>query len=297
MSGGQYREPLPVAPFTAWAEGRIAAIRSEIGADYGRGGSNTGADMNYVERFMVEIGWDFHNGPRKLYRWMNPDQGDGHSGVVERAEIEDALHRAGVLFSDLYPDLDADPQALRDGYCAACRRDVNTTDGYCPWCDDVVLDARPKYSHARLGQGRRMTDAQVRAAHVLYVQRGLYLRDVAGMLWRQYGYANLQSCEAGLRRAFRLLGLPRMPPGEASRRAHTTHGLTVQGRKAPEYTALVRERELAKHGVCGETRYDGTPCEYVCEPGTSTCGYHNPDKLAARRANLATARAALGMAA
>jgi hypothetical protein len=154
-----------------------------------------------------------------------------------------------------------------------------------------VLDTRPKHSHPRIGQGRLMTDEQVRAAHVIYERRSLYLRDVAELLWRQYGYANRESCEVGLRNAFAVLGLPRMTKGEASRRAHTTHGLTVGGRVTPAYTRLIYERAQAEHGICGQPRYDGTPCEYTCEPGTSTCGYHNPDKLAVRRANLATARA------
>lgn len=181
MSGGQHREPLPVAPFITWAEGRITRIRSDLGIDAPRGGSDNGADMNYVERFMAEIGWDSHNGPRKLHRWMHPEQGEGHSGIVERAEIEDALHCAGVLFSDIYPDA---PARL------------------------VVM---------RLGQGARMTEAQIIAAHTVYMRGRLTIDAVAALIWERYGYANQEAGRCAIRRGWYHLDLPRRQCVESTR--------------------------------------------------------------------------------
>jgi hypothetical protein len=188
---GQHREPLPVGPFVDWCRHRIEGIRAEIGADYVKGGSGNAADMNYLERLMREIGWDPHNGPRRLYRWMNPDRGDRHSGIVERAEIEDALHCAGVPFDEVYPDA-----------------------------------APPRLYQPRFGQSRRLTDAQVLAAHTIYVRERLVMTEVAELIWRQHGYASCGSCARSLVVAFQGLGLP-------TRRCEATTRAGVRCRKPP----------------------------------------------------------------
>jgi hypothetical protein len=86
--------------------------------------------------------------------------------------IEDALHRAGYLFEDVYPD-------------------------------EPVLSLGREYKSQRL-----MTDEQVAAAHVVYVRAKLTMLEVATLVYEKYGYGSPHACRKALSVAFKAFGLP-----------------------------------------------------------------------------------------
>lgn len=283
-------EPIPLKPFLDWCDKREAQLRAELDAYPAINGGGTGANppgINPHVRLMVELGWDDAAGHRRLSRWRL----DSVTGMGSRELIERALDHAGVPIEDLYPDLAVEVGELRSGYCQPCKLDVLTTNDLCPWCDEPVLSKRPRNSHDRKGQGRKMTDEQIRAAHVIYQQQKLSYSDLAELLWQRFGYASKASCESGLRVGFKALGLPRRTKLEGSRHKNTTHGLCVGDGRPSEYYQMVTQRRRDKYGTCSYVKRDGSRCEYINEPGTDTCGYHNPDKLEQRRQVVMKARA------
>ncbi len=171
---------------------------------------------------------------------------------VERATVEEALFHAGADFETLYPDLE------------------------------------PKGPGDRLGQGRLMTNDELRAAHVIYLRAQLSLRQLGDLLWERYGYANAASCASQIQRGFANLGLPRRTPTEGQHLTHMTHGLTVGGKVAPLYKRHVK---LGRHGQCSADRKDGERCPRAAQPGGDVCGYHQPDEIARRRAQIAAVNA------
>lgn len=117
MSGGLH-DPIPVAPFIAWLDTRITA---------------NGAEENPLTHALADIGWSDDASVRRLYRWRHEVQ------LAERRDVEDALHRAGVGFWEVYPDPDDDRTADDEDYCWACRAFVATIDEACAWCDAPIV--------------------------------------------------------------------------------------------------------------------------------------------------------------
>jgi len=141
LAATRLKEPIDVAPFLAWCANRETRIRRELGSEHGIA---DGKQTNHRERLVTELGWTIEAGTRRLHRWTHPDQGDGFSGLVERAVIEDALHHAGVQFADVYPDLDDDDQGEQtEAYCNRCHDTVTAIDGICPWCETAVAAEKP----------------------------------------------------------------------------------------------------------------------------------------------------------
>lgn len=119
-------------------------------------------------RLVAEIGWDGDTGMRLLHRWEHEI-----AGLVERARVEDALFSAGVDFRDVYPD-----------------------------------EPAPRPLVVRIGQGRRMTDEQVRKAHIVYTRGRMTTVSLGEALYATLGYATPGSCGRALVDAFHSLGLP-----------------------------------------------------------------------------------------
>ncbi len=109
-------EPVSLAPFLAWVEGRE------------RQHAHTGDPVAAVVR---DIGWDGESGVRRLHRWRH----ESITGMAERADVEDALHHAGVRWDEVY---DPDPVDLGEGYCPRCLDTVGVQDGRCVWCSATV---------------------------------------------------------------------------------------------------------------------------------------------------------------
>lgn len=194
-------------------------------------------------RLLFEIGWHGEHDSRRLYRWAH----ETPSGLVERGLVEDALDHADVDFYEVY------------------------------W---TVL---PPAETTRVGFTRRMTDAQVLAAHTVYWRGEVSLGVLGEMLWERYGYANAESCEDQLRRAFISFGLPRRLQAEASALAHFKHGLCRNGRRAALYQRVM---DLQRYGQCTAERKDGSQCPRAAKPGTEHCGYHQPEEVARRQAQI-----------
>jgi hypothetical protein len=157
------REPLEVKPFLDWAARReqVLEVQYSDRAEDGKGG---------LHRLLEEIGWSDPSGHKRMYRWRH----ELRRGIVERATVEDALHHAGYLFSDVYPDVEL-PSSSTDR----------------------------RYTPQRL-----MTDDQVVAAHTVYVKAKLTMLEVANLLWEKYGYVSPTACRKALSVAFRALALP-----------------------------------------------------------------------------------------
>lgn len=270
----RYHEPIDVGPFLDWADRRMEQLRRDLD---NLPAVETREALPILVQFVGLLGWEEESGQRRLYRWRHDNVG----GLAERADVEDALWNAGVPVDDIYPDLDAET----DGdtrWCSACRDDV-VTDLVCPWCGTETQDRRPAGSIARLGQGRFMTDEQIRAAHALY-QRGLTGPQLGQMLYKQFGYSSPAICGRQLLKAFNLLGLPRRSVAEANVLAHTTHGLYVGKKRGPLHK---RQLHILRHGQCQASLKTGERCPRAARPGTEHCGYHQPDELARRRAQVA----------
>lgn len=281
------REPIPVAPFLAWAQRREQQIRREIDHYPAISGSRDGGveargpmNIDPRGRLVMELGWDADSGTRLLFRWQH----ETPSGLVERARVEEALFCAGVDFYELYPDM-APSNEPADRFCPRCRHVVPTVDMHCAWCNGPVNERR-YYSVSRIGTGSKMTDAQIRAAHVIYAS-GVTLQRVAEMIWENYGYASVESCATGLHKAWHLRGLPQRPKEEVSRATHTRHGMTAGRRRTTEYWKMQVAALREQHGTCEHVKANGEPCGFTCRPGETTCGYHTPDSLDARRRRMA----------
>lgn len=138
------------------------------------------------ERLLMEIGWTGEWDARRLYRWAFETPG----GLVERGMVEDALDHAGVDFYRVY------------------------------WSVKP-----PTRNGGRWRVGRRMTDAQVVAAHVVYTRGKLTVRELAELIFERHGHASPEAADAALRLAWTRLGLPlrsctgRKPNGDACKKA------------------------------------------------------------------------------
>ena len=205
-----------------------------------------GVPFDALARAVSDLGWERDAGERRIYRWRQVDS-------VVRYAVEDALDHAGGLFGVVYPD--------------------------------APVSTGPN-DMGRIGVGRYMTDAQVRAAHVLYERTGQSLAQLGELLYKRLGYYSALSCTSALNRAFVHMDLPRRDALEATRATHTTHGLTVGHVQSPEYQALRLARKHERLGDCQHQRKNGKPCPYCALPGTTTCGYHRPEELARRRAQI-----------
>jgi hypothetical protein len=73
---------------------------------------------------------------RVLYRWQQSiDWNEEPCDSFPRPSVENALHRAGVLFGDVYPSFTEDVELEPDGFCSSCRDIVTPINGRCPWCE------------------------------------------------------------------------------------------------------------------------------------------------------------------
>lgn len=165
-------------------------------------------------------------------------------------------------------------------------------DGRCGWCG-LPTRARQHRGGKPKGKYRKLTDGQVRAAHTLYIERRLSLRDLGRLLWERFGYASAASCANSLSEAFIDLGLPRRDRIEATIEKSLRHGLARRGKGGAEYNQLRRERRDHRP-LCAGARTQppgkGEPCSRPAMHGAEYCVAHDPERAAWREANLAAAR-------
>jgi hypothetical protein len=131
----------------------------------------------------------------------------------------------------------------------------------------------------------KLTDAQIRAAHLIYDKGGLSLRGIAEQLWQQHGYASASSCRQSLLEGFIRLGLPRRDRVEAARAASTIHGR----RNGDGYRRWLRqERGETRPPCAGRVEREDRPCELSAMHGSEYCYSHDPQRRAEVLARIAS---------
>lgn len=185
-------------------------------------------------------------------------------------------------------------------WCPACEESVMAVpSGLCIWCGGATRDRPPARRGKPVGVYGKLTDDQVRAAHVLY-RRGESLRAIARRIYRQAGYASARSCANSLHDHFVRLDLPRRDRIEATIAASTTHGLAPRRGVAPEHRRRLKiaRGEVLDRPLCAgvRTQYPnkGAPCRARAQDGSDFCVSHDPARRHEREANLARARALAG---
>lgn len=222
------------------------------------------------------VGLDTESGIRGLQRWRT------ETLEVDAIDVYDLLHVAGVRFDEVYDE----PEH------AAAR--------------DYLASAPPPIAGRRrgkpVGKYRRMTDAQVRAAHVLYEQKGLSFRQLGRLLYQRFGYASEKACAVAINQACLTLGLPTRDRIAATVAASTTHGLASREMRASR-DPLYREHRRRMRRARGEvldrplcagvrTQYPrkGEPCSNRAQANSPFCVGHDPERRAEVAARLAAAR-------
>ena len=132
------REMVPAAPFAEWLNHRLGQLAARAENEL------NGAIIALVR----EVGWDcptVEAGQRKLYRFRHQLMSGSRNGVkgtwpterFPRFTVEEALHCAGVLFEDLYPEIVAAEATWLEPetWCDRCDDLVCPVDGVCLWCD------------------------------------------------------------------------------------------------------------------------------------------------------------------
>lgn len=152
---------LDPGPFRAWCEKRLLPKAK----DWKHGVGELAGRVTVAE-LAEQLGID----ERRLTAWR------GENRTLDRDYVEDALHRAGVAFRDVYPDL---PEVRLRG-------------------------SGPQHMP---GYRSLLSDSQVRELHALH-RRGVPVKALAERVWVRAGYASWQSAEWGIRAGFRRLDLP-----------------------------------------------------------------------------------------
>jgi hypothetical protein len=146
MSRSKLADLIPAQPFADWLNERIEHWQTVLPGDP----KNSGA----LYRVLEEIGWTpGEAGVRRLYRYRKclsetrtgRNIRKGIPGVCitvpvamyPRPVVEDALHHAGVLFSDLYPAIAASEELWLEPakWCPGCQASHTPINGQCPFCD------------------------------------------------------------------------------------------------------------------------------------------------------------------
>lgn len=280
-------------PMREWLSERLYSFElRELGINADALGAQ--AILSPHQRLLRLVGWDHERGDagsRRLHRWLNEAE------ALDRRDVEEALHHAGVHPGEVYPGLAQDVELEPEAYCHACREDVTPIGGRCPWCD-AEIGERPLRSIRRVGQGRLLTDDQVRTAHRLHWSEGLSMRELGRRLYVQYGYASAKSCATALSVAFTKLALQRRDRIEATRLASTTHGLSPRPRldesaAVREARARYRREARARYRLrCEAITNFGTRCPNYAQPDGLVCRHHTPEGLERNARVLERARAA-----
>jgi hypothetical protein len=152
-----------------------------------------------------------------------------------------------------------------------------------------------------VGSVRRLTEAQVRVLHRLYVDEQVSCRALGARVWQRAGYRSANSAAVAIDKAFRELGLPLRTQPEALVLRNTRHGRATRelraagGDAGPDgYRQWLRREQGAYRPRCAgvRTQYPakGEPCQRPAMVGSDYCFGHDPARAEEREANLARMR-------
>jgi hypothetical protein len=134
---------IPAQPFSDWLNNRVAYWEQRLNGHYCL---PSGEDAPAV-RVARECGWIGETGTKRLYRFRHRllesavgknrhNKGVRITRVTDwfpRDVVEDALHEAGVLFADVYPEIAAAEDVFLEPakWCAGCREERTPINGIC----------------------------------------------------------------------------------------------------------------------------------------------------------------------
>ena len=136
MAGVRREDLIPAGPFRDYLNERIRFWENAVGDD------TTGL-AGPLRRVCDELGWTEESGTRRLFRMRHGLRGVGRNKSTRdvptdhfsRPVVEDALHHAGVPFTDLYPELADDLEPV-EGLCVVHGgRVFLDAAGLCQWCE------------------------------------------------------------------------------------------------------------------------------------------------------------------
>ncbi len=228
------------------------------------------ADQHGRAQALLDIRWD-ESGERRINRWRD-GEGQPHAPV---ADIEDALHYAGLKLTELYPETDAGE--VFTGWCPTCKEAVTVpTSRICAWCDTVTLESvehvfhhatsgairyrltpeqQQSSAHKRSLKMRYLTDEDLEIARALYQDEKLTMRQTADRLWQE-GRGRRHTCVERVE--------------EALRRAFRRHGY------ATRITAESNAGTLFRGTLCEGKKKSGEACGQSARRGSRFCAGHDP---------------------
>lgn len=168
--------------------------------------------------------------------------------------------------------------------CAVCRERA-PHHVRAPHGDGDEQAAAPRRRGGRKpGDGRRVTDAQLRALHRAYQEQELSVRQLAEQVWERLGYTSARSCAESLHKGFRQLELPLRDRIDAVRLRCTEHGMARKHGSRAGYGTYRRRvlRGQEDRPLCKATRQNppgkGRPCRHRAMHGSDYCLQHDPDR-------------------
>ncbi len=185
-------------------------------------------------------------------------------------------------------------------YCPSCRElTVIDVGRPCAWCDTITVPpprprGKPKGKHARV------SDEQLKILYRVYVERRVSVRQIAGQVWEQLGYASAQACGNSLHALLTDRGYKLRSQREVTVARNHRHGRKPRALAGPavgEYRRWLKELQGAYRPTCAGTKANaprkGSPCTRPAMVGSDYCLGHDPERAAERERTLAMMRSRL----
>lgn len=199
-----------------------------------------------AERTVSELARELGIGERRLWRWRYEVKS------IDKAEMTEALHRAGLGLWDVYGDQADETPKLTHWYCPTCNEDCPVdSDLSCLWCATPTRKAKRK-GGTPPGVYGKLSDDQLRALHRFHADGGLSIRELGRRVWEKAGYASWESAAHGIRIGFNRLHL-------------TVHKRSHQDLQVPRCSAV----KSSPPGV-------GRRCRSFVAAGSEFCRLHDP---------------------
>lgn len=219
-------------------------------------------------------------------------------GDHDRARIEDLLTGSAFHLWDIYPGLADEPAGDLTGEPRRARRRPAE-----------LTDALGRDLTRRRSVPAKLTDQQLKAAHRLHDLGGLSIRELGRRGWQAWGYSSPRSAAMALSTGFARLRLPARDRIQAATGASLAHGNATRAKRDashPDHPDYLEHRKALRRasgevrGVrCAATRTQyprkGAPCGRWALADSGHCRNHDPRYAETVAADLAAARAKLGL--